>query len=356
MVADGGIGTYLQNIVPRVAASRPGWRFTFLGDVDRLAALGWGKLPNAELRSCRAGIYSVAEQLEIVLRCPADANLYWAPHYNIPLFMRARPLVVTVHDVCHLALPELTGGFLRRSYARMMFQSVRRRARGLLFVSEFSRNEMNRLVGRGDNGALSVVSHNAVDETWWRARELAPSRPIAEPYFVYVGNMKRHKNVPALLRAFRAVADRVPHKLVIIGRREGLRADPAIEPEARQLGERVLFTGEIDNPDLRRYVAHAHAFVTASLYEGFGLAPLEAMAAGCPCVVSTAGSLPETCGDAALYCDPHSERSITEKLLQIATEEETRQRLIARGRERAKQFTWERSAERTATLLERALA
>jgi glycosyltransferase involved in cell wall biosynthesis len=107
---------------------------------------------------------------------------------------------------------------------------------------------------------------------------------------------------------------------------------------------------------LRQHVAHADAFVTASLYEGFGLPPLEAMAAGRPCVVSSAGSLPEVCGDAALYCDPRSRESIAARLLEIATDEPLRARLIARGRARAQELSWDRCAARTAALFDTVLA
>jgi len=96
--------------------------------------------------------------------------------------------------------------------------------------------------------------------------------------------------------------------------------------------------------------------VTASLYEGFGLPPLEAMAAGCPCLVSEAGSLPEVCGDAALYCDPRDESGVASRIVEIATDAELRNRLIASGRARARDFTWERCATATLAELDRAVA
>jgi glycosyltransferase involved in cell wall biosynthesis len=356
MATDGGIGTYLQGILPRIAASRPAWTFTLLGDPAEMRALGWDQLPNVRLSECHAPIFSVQEQLALPRCCPRDADLYWAPHYNIPLLMRGRPFVVTIHDVCHLALPELMGGALRSGYARWLLKAARGRARRVLFDSEFTRRETVRLLGAGENGIKGTVAHLAADEEWTHAREQAPTRPLPEKYFLYVGNIKRHKNVPLLLRAFGNVRDRIPHRLVLIGRREGLRVDPGVAAEAARLGERVLFLGEVSKGLVRRYVAHAEALVTASLYEGFGLPPLEAMAAGCPCIVSSAGSLPEVCGDAALYCDPSDESSVSARLLEIATAPHVREQLIARGRRRAAQFSWQASAATTAAALEGALA
>jgi glycosyltransferase involved in cell wall biosynthesis len=223
----------------------------------------------------------------------------------------------------------------------------------VLYDSEFTRSEASRLLGA--NGANGTVAHLAADDDWTRAREAAPSRPLAEPYFLYVGNIKRHKNVPLLLRAFGRVTDRIPHKLVLIGRHEGLRADPSVAEEIARLGARAIFVGEVSKPLVQRYVAHAEALVTASLYEGFGLPPLEAMAAGCPCIVSRAGSLPEICGDAALYCDPTDEASVATQLLALAGDASLRETLIARGRAQAKLFSWDKAAAIIAEELDRAL-
>ena len=353
MATDGGIGTYLQALIPRIAALRPDWRLTLLGDVAKMQSLGWGALGNTRLEPCGAAIFSVQEQVELARRFPHDANLYWAPHYNVPVLGSNRPMVVTIHDLCHLALPDLMGGRLRQRYARWLLTSAVRRARAVIFDSDFTRREAHRLLARAHESE-SVV-HLAVEDDWANSGPRAPRPPVSEPYFLYVGNIKRHKNLPLLLRAFARVKDRLPHRLVLIGRQQGLRADPAVFDEIARLGNRVIALGEATPETVRQYVTHATALVTVSLYEGFGLPPLEAMAAGCPCVVSTAGSLPEVCGDAALYCDPRDEASIAGRLLEV-TNGLDRAALIERGRQRARAFSWDRSAGATVDILERALA
>ena len=351
MIRDGGIGTYLRNVLPRVRRLRPHWRLTALGDPVALrAALGDADIA---VRETRARIYSLREQVELPLRCPADADLYWAPHYNIPVLLR-KPFVVTVHDVCHVAMPQSTGNGLRRWYASTMYRQVRDRARGILFDSEFSRSEMRRVVGEA-RGHL-MVAPLAVGAEWFSAGSARSNgNGSGAPYLVYVGNMKRHKNVPALVRAFRAIADRIPHRLLLIGRREGLRADPELDREISRGDARVELVGELADDALRSCIAHADAFVTTSLYEGFGLPALEAMALGVPCVVSAAGSLPEVCADAALYCDPTDEKTIAARMLEIVGDRDLRSRIVARGRERAREFSWDRCAEQTAAVLEGAL-
>jgi glycosyltransferase involved in cell wall biosynthesis len=263
-------------------------------------------------------------------------------------------MVLTIHDVNHLALPDLLGGLVRRSYARWLFQMAARRARRVLFDSEFTRQEAARLLG--ELAAKGTVVHLGVNGRWTHARELAPERPVAEPYFVYVGNMKRHKNVAFLVRAFARIRDRIPHHLVLLGRTAGLRADPDVAREVAKSGDRVRMIGEVDDAAVLRHVAHADALVTASLYEGFGLPALEAMAAGCPCVVSRAGSLPEVCGDAAYYANPRDEGSFAAAMLEVALSAGLRDTLARAGRARAADFSWERAADATVNVLEQALA
>lgn len=348
MAMDGGIGTYLQQLVPRIAAAHPEWRFTAIGDREKLAGLGWGKIPGLSLSHSSAPIFSVREQAEIPALTPPGTDLFWAPNYDIPVLSRL-PLVVTIHDVNHLALPELLGGAVRKAYARWMIGTAFARARRVIYDSEFTQREAIRLVpGAKPQGS---VIHLGVDQRWFRARELMPARPIAEPYLLYVGNIKRHKNVPFLIRAFARVLDQVPHQLVLVGRTEGLRADPQVADAVRAAGGRAQLLGERDANEVLALVAHADAVVTASRYEGFGLPALEAMAAGTPALVSRAGSLPEICGDAALYGDAGDEAAFGRQILEIARNAELRAALVAKGAARAAQFRWDDAARRTAQVL-----
>lgn len=352
MAFDGGIGTYLQQLVPRIAARRRHWQFVMMGDESRMRGLGWSGHDNLALLQSSAPIFSLREQVELPFRIAGRADLYWAPNYCVPVLAPV-PMVVTIHDVNHIAMPEFMGSPLRRVYARWMISNALERAERVLFDSEFTRAEARRLLApRSVDG---TVVHLGVDARWERARELAPERPLPEPYLLYVGNVKRHKNVPFLLRAFGRIATRVPHRLLLVGRTEGLRADPGVARALAALRDRAQLLGEVAPDAVLRYVAHADALVTASLYEGFGLPALEAMAAGCPCVVSRAGSLPEICGDAALYADPYDEKSFADRLLEIVECPDVRTTLAARGRERAARFSWDRAADLTTAVFEEVL-
>lgn len=345
MLNHAGVGTYLRNLVPRVAELLADCRVTALVPSDTPA----DALPGAELVPASTDIYTVAEQLELVKLTPRGARLFWSPHYNIPLFTRA-PLVVTVHDVAHLARSERGGviGAARRAYARVLFSAVRRRARAVLFVSDFTRREFSRLVGEPRDAA---VVHNGVDESWFSAE--SPSRRGAgSPYLLFIGSVKPHKNLAALINVFLQLD--IPHELVIIGASSGLRAADSAALQAAQSNPRIRLLGRVDDSSLRRYVAGASALVFPSIYEGFGLPPLEAMAAGTPCVVSNIPAVAEVCADAALYFDPMNASDMAAQIRRLLQNESVRYELIIKGRARAREFSWDHAAERTAEVLARA--
>jgi glycosyltransferase involved in cell wall biosynthesis len=351
MMHHSGIGTYLKALVPRMIAARPEYRFTLIGSPSALAAVPHraGEGEAVQLRVCHAPIYGITEQLSLTVAIPRDVTLYWAPHYNIPVLYRGR-LMVTIHDVAHLALPQFVRGVHRRAYARAMYAAVRRAADALLCDSDFTAQEYARLVGIGRAHPITV--HLGVDDRWFEVER--ECRPHARPYFLFVGNVKPNKNVRALIRAFALARDAVPHDLVIVGKRDGLgTGDPEAARAAAELGDRVHFAGFVDTKRLEQFVAFADALVMPSWYEGFGLPPLEAMAARCPVIVSRAASLPEVCGDAALYFDPASHVELAACLTRLATDESLQEMLRARGTEQARRFRWNATMAQTLAVVDR---
>lgn len=369
MMRSSGIGRYIRQVVPLVSRMPGAPRIALLGDpaeVERLGltantgsgagiqhttANGNGQGHAATVHACRASIYSAREQFEIPRATPADVDVFWSPHYNFPVFTAAR-LVVTVHDALHLARPEYVRGPHRRLYARAMFAQLRRRAHAIICDSRFTADELMRHADI-DAARLEVI-HLGVDAEWFAAA--VGLNPHPRPYFLYVGNVKPHKNLSRLIEAFGMAATDLPHDLLIVGRKEGLLGgDHAVESKAAALGPRIAFTGEVDDAALKSLVAGAEALVLPSRYEGFGLPALEAMAAGCPALVSRAASLPEVCGDAALYFDPDNAAELASRLARIARDGVLRDELIDAGRQRARGFTWENCARSTSQVLGRAL-
>jgi glycosyltransferase involved in cell wall biosynthesis len=318
----------------------PQWEFQFLGDPGVLRTFDW--TTGTRITPFTAPIYSIAEQKDFPLSKTRDSDILWTPNYNIPLRWGGR-LLVTVHDMAHLVLPEFRRSVSKQIFARLMFGAVRRRAGAIAYVSQFSANEFHRLVGT-PRGRESVI-HCGVDETWFDAApQITPAR--AHPYLLYVGNVKPHKNLTRLLDAFACIQDEIPHDLMIVGRKEGfITGDNAVLDRIKSFGGRVTFTGYVADTALKQIVAGADGLAQPSLYEGFGLPPVEAMAAGCPALVSTAGSLPEVCQDAALYCDPLDAADIACQLKRLVTDQPLRQALRERGAARARALNWHDCAE-----------
>lgn len=348
MLNASGIGTYLRNIIPYILNAFPCVNFNLLGKISEIEQQSWARRKNVSLIDCQSSIYTIAEQFELFKKTPKETTLFWSPHYNIPLFYRGK-LLVTVHDVFHLAKPEFIGGMHKILYAKGMFSALKHKADTVLCVSHFTAKEFDKLVGNVNNNVLVV--YNGVDKIWFEIKK--NFKPHNKPYFLYVGNVKPHKNLISLLRAFKLISHSIPHDILIVGKKDGfITEDNKLNYEAQFLKERVYFTGYVNEELLHQYFLHASALVFPSLYEGFGFPPLEAMACGCPVIVSDAASLPEVCGDAALYCDPYSAEDIAKKVQLLIENKNLREQLRLKGFEQAKKFSWERCALKTCKVIE----
>lgn len=345
---DAGIGTYIRNVVPRVLRRLPPMSVRVLIAPGTRTTHDYLDSDRLEFVEDAGASFSLVEQWTL-RRIVSSREVFWATSLAHPLLWRG-PIAATVHDVAQLALePRLVGGRLVRFAAWLYLGSLRRRAKQLLFISNFTAKEFNQRVGSPYGG--TCVTPLGVDPGWFEIPP--PAHPSVRPYFISVGSIRPHKNLATLLTAFRQVMYKLPHDLVIVGRQDGFRTrDSGFNELLAPLGERVRFLGLVEDATLRREVAGAAALVFPSLYEGFGLPPLEAMAAGCPVIASRAGAVMEVCGDAARYFDARDPTSLASALLAQAalTTEETQQQ-VQRGREWASRYSWERTADLTAQAL-----
>jgi glycosyltransferase involved in cell wall biosynthesis len=342
MLRSTGIGVYLRALLPRVIARLGGARFCLLGEPAELGQYATER--RVTVRRLGAGIYGPSEQPGLLFTTPRRTRVFWAPHVNAPLAGPGR-LLVTVHDAFYANPPAgARPRWDKQLYLELMLSGLRRRAAAVLCDSAFTRDELERHLG-GFRCPLHVVPLG-LEPSWF---ERPPGeRPHAAPYLLYCGNLKPHKNLPRTLAAFAEIADRVPHDFILVGPgdRDALRS--AVPERWR---ERVRLPGVVSDAELKRYIAHAAGLVLASLYEGFGLPPLEAMALGVPALVSRAASLPEVCADGALYCDPESVPDIARGLLTLLTDDAERGRVVTRGLARARELDWDTCADKTSAVL-----
>jgi len=344
-----GIGTYLRNVIPGVVARFPASTFSLMGDPAVISKIdGLASAPNVVVIPAFAKMYSIQEQIDYVRLIPKATKLYFATHYTIPLFYRGK-MLVTIYDLFHLAMPNLVGGIHKSLYARLMFNAVRRKASSIITISNFTKSELLRLTGPQGKKAITPI-HLGVDSSWFNIPHLETPHP--RPYLLFVGNIKPHKNLGALIKAFSVIANQFPHDLVLVGQKEGfITADTELDFMAKELEGRVQFTGRVDQATLQQYFSHAACLIFPSVYEGFGLPPLEAMAAGCPVIASDAGPMPEVCGDAVLYFDPQYIEQLAEKLKMVLSDDVLRNTLIARGYLHVQSFTWERCIDETSQVI-----
>lgn len=342
-----GLGAYIKNIIPRLLQTNE-IALTCLGRRNDMERYEW--FPTIKFIELNSKIFSPIEQVELLVKIP-KCDIFWTPHFNIPLFYSGR-LIVTIQDVRVVASSSQVKGAHRRLYAKAMYSFLGQKADAIISASEFTKGELIRAAGI--DGNLIHLVYNGLDDSWFKIKK--GTRPHPKPFLLFVGNVKPHKNLVNLLSAFRQVMEEIPHDLLIIGERKKLMTiDKKAIIDASALGDRVCFTGYVEDSTLQQYYGHADALVFPSFYEGFGLPPLEAMACGCPAVVSNASALPEVCGDAALYCDPYDSKDIADKIKLILTDITLRNSLIQKGLEQSKQFTWQKAAAETLEVIKKAL-
>ncbi len=357
---DFGIGTYIRNLLKQLARIDQVTEYVLLcrpSDTAVVNELGVNFRAVAET----ARNYSLGEQIRIPLALRReDADLFHAPHYVLPPLTQCRS-VVTIHDVIHLLFPQYLPGRLAYAYARASLWAAAKRADRILTVSETSKNDILRRF-KVPAEKITVI-YNAIDERFnvrpsdEQMQRVRDRYQLDQPFVLYVGNIKPHKNLERLIEAFdllrRSGFDQL--RLLLIG--DEISKYPALRRAVHRhkLHKYVRFFGFVPIETLAVLYRQATVFVFPSLYEGFGLPPLEAMASGTAVVTSNVSSLPEVVGDAALLIDPYDPEAIAEGMRQVLTDPQLRATLCARGRLRVQQYSWQRSIEQVHAIYEEVL-
>jgi alpha-1,3-rhamnosyl/mannosyltransferase len=359
-LADFGIGTYIRNLLRSLAeidrtnhywvlVARDGRSF-----VDRL-----GSNFHAFIES--SAVYSLRElgTVSWALR-RLRPDVYHATHYVLPAHLPC-PAVVTIHDIIHLLFPQFLKNRLALLYARLMIGRSLRLGRRIITVSESTRDDVQDFFGIGGS-ALRVV-YNGVDEVFRRALPAEEIQAklqrfrLRAPYLLFVGNPKPHKNVENLLRAYARALELAPGDttLACVGDRDGESARLHFLCRSLGIAERVAFLGHVAEDDLPALYQGALAFLYPSLYEGFGLPVVEAMASGVPVITSTSAALREVASGSADLVNPHDVEDIAKAIVRCITSPEHRRALAAKGILRSADFDWRTTAERTLEIYREAM-
>lgn len=348
---DFGIGTYVKNLLRQLSRIDHETDYVlFCQHADQPIARQLGE--NFRTVTESSGQYSVTEQLSVPFHLGRTSpHLFHTPHYVLPVLTPCRS-VVTIHDCIHLIFPQYLRHRMAHAYARTMFWTAVHRASRILTVSEASKKDILRFFGVPSERV--TVIYNAIDERFYDEPSEDQMVKVRERYqlhdrfLMYAGNVKPHKNIERLIDAFVLLRKkgRDDLKLLITGSEISRYATLRRAVHRHNLHQHVRFLGYQSEETLAALYRLAEVFVFPSLYEGFGLPPLEAMASGTPVVVSNVSSLPEVVGDGGLLVNPYDPQAIADGVAKVLDDDQLRRDLTARGLVRARAFSWAESVKR----------
>lgn len=350
-----GIGTYIKNLLSE---------YRKLGFLKFVSVYGRGEdeflrgLPPGGVIEARQPVYSLSEQLFFAREtAKKPGGVFHSPHYNAPLLFRGK-LVVTIHDLTHLKIPEYLPSAKAGVYARLMLGAASRKASMIITSSESVKSDIIKILGAPED-KVSVIPLAAGKE-FKPAADKAETEKFREKYglpegfILYAGNMKKHKNLGVLLEAYNNLLKKRKLDAPLVFSTAG-RIDPSLVRKSSSMGisGSVKFLPFIPDDEMPLLYNAAAMFVFPSLSEGFGLPLLEAFACGVPCAASNAASLPEVAGGAAVLCDPGSAGDFEKAIYDIMSDSSLRESLSRRGLARAKSFSWEKTAGETINVYNR---
>ena len=350
-----GISTFIYNLLTHIKRSAPELEFhAFTGEKSSPAIS-----PDIEWHITRFNTHSPVTRIfweqcvEPLLALSHRLDLLHSLAYVQP-FVSLIPNIVTVYDLSFLLYPNLFRP-LNRLYLKFGTRMSVHRAQRVITISQSTKHDIVRIFGVAE--ARVIVVPCGVEEGFW-AEHLDPLPfQVPDKFILHVGTLEPRKNIVRLVHAFeRLKQTKLPHKLVLAGGK-GWYADEIMQAiQASAVREEIILLGYVASEYLPALYRAADVFVFPSLYEGFGLPPLEAMASRTPVIVSEASSLPEVVGDAGILIDPYDENALTEAIASVLTNSARREDLSQRGYERAKAFSWSATAESVAQVYREVLA
>ncbi len=357
MIASSGIGVYIRSLLEELLPIAKNHSFTLYGPRFLLEKLDF-QHDNARIVHSEIPIYSIKEQL-FHPAFKEKLDLLHIPHYNIPVFYKGR-MVVTIHDINHLLMPQFLPNRMAYPYAKFMLHKAYHRANQVICVSQSTQKDLKEFFGQ--NGVNSQVIHESVRPEFlqkWSSDDLEKIRiryRLPQNYILCVGILKPNKNLLALIRIFRNLRKEGFSKfhLVIVGKR--FERHPEILVEIHK-GEREGFIRhleEVPSADLPGIYQMADLFSFISLYEGFGLPILEAFASRVPVLAANVSSIPEVAGKGAALINPYNEEQIKQALIKLLSDSGLRQNLALQGVRELSRFSWKKTAEETLKVYEKA--
>lgn len=336
-----GIARYTYEIIKHMSSKDKIHMMLLVNDL-KLSKQIFGQFNNIEFIKMRSKFLSLSEQIELplVVNNYKGKAIFHSPSFVSSPFIKTK-MIMTIHDLNHLRFPQYYSPF-HKYYYKYIVKPSALKCKKILTVSEFSKKEIVDWL-KCDKDKV-IVTYNGVDDKFKLIEDISELNKVKNKYnlpdkfVLYIGNLKPHKNVETLIKAMGLVDNGI--KLVING-----KANKSVGKLINKfnLYDKVKFIGYVDDKDLPVLYSLASIFVFPSLYEGFGLPALEAMACGCPVVCSNTSSLPEVVGDIGKKFEPEDYKQLSELIKKVLNESCDKQKLI----ERSKLFSWEKTCNET---------
>lgn len=346
----GGTQTYLQNLIENLAKiDKENEYFLFVApwneNLFKIKQKNFKKLI-CNIPSKPLFLRVLYEQIILpILAWQNKIDVFHAPANVLP-FIFLRPLVLTIHDYCAFTVPELIPSVLRY-YWKITLKLSARRAHFIISVSQSAKEAIANYLNVSKK-KIKVIYHGS-EQLLLKTVPTQNKHNGDIPYILWVGKMYTHKNLVRLLHAYNKLikTKHIKHQLVICGMKSWGYTCFAKTVKELNLQHKIVFKGYIPHSELKPIYTNASLFVFPSLIETFGLPILEAMSCGIPVITSNYGAMAEVAGDAALSVDPYNIDEIAEAMYKVLTDQKLKEDLIKKGLERAKQFSWEKTAKET---------
>jgi glycosyltransferase involved in cell wall biosynthesis len=354
-----GIGRYLLNFLSYALSIKPEWEFIIFGNQNTNISL---ENPNLRKISIPEYITLWWDQVQLPYHLEKKKiDLLFSPYYKAPIYSPCK-VIITIHDLIPLmsSFQQKSNPSLKRVVLKHWGKIIARKAQAIITVSENSKKDIVKMLKVPD-GKIEVAP-NSVEDRYqpvsdFKALERIKKKyEITKEYIFNLGNLKPHKNISGLLKAYSQLSSNLKDKyqLVIVGKKE--RYFNALANLAKELQLDTLFIDYVQDPDLPALLSSAEFLVFPSFYEGFGIPVLEAMACGCPVVSSNTSSMPEVLGDAALFFNPYHVEEMSLAIRKMLEDENLRNKFRQKGLERVRLFTLEKAAKKILDVFESVLA
>ena len=353
-----GLGRYTKEVVDRVILDTTNDYVVFLSS-ENFTEFDISKYPNVKKVLVKGRWYSIREQLELpYLIWRERIDLMHFMHFNVPVLTPTK-FIVTIHDLILTKFPTLRATtlspifyWIKNIMYRVVIWLAIKRSKTVIAVSNFTKDDIEKqfsvkgdkvkMIYEGVAEVIKSVDENAQNDD---DKKILLGYNIHSPYLLYVGNAYPHKNLEGLIRIFSKIGEKRPDlSLVLVGKLDYFYTQVKNFAETNSSQAKIIFPGYVPDKDLVVLYRQAKAYVFSSLYEGFGLPPLEAMTQNCPVASSDKACMPEVLGEAAYYFNPENENEASERIEKLISDSELQNQLIEKGQKQILKYSWETCA------------